>query len=611
MRGSIDAFVLAKLRQNGLQPAPEADRATLIRRLSFDLLGLPPDPGDVANFLSDESPDAYERVVERMLASPHYGERWAQHWLDVVRFAETEGFEYDRSMHGSWRFRDYVIQAFNNDKPYDRFVLEQLAGDEIGPDDEEAQIAAGLHRLGPVRRNAGNQEVASSRNEVLTERTDMVGAAFLGLTVGCARCHDHIFDPIRQRDYYRLQAFLAGTQEHQIILAPQEEQDAWQAKTDAIKEEVKKVKEVLKDLKGDEKKRKQEEVNKRVKELEADLPKPLPAIASIRNDPEKLTPIHVLQRGDYDSKGEQVGMRFPGVFLPDGAREMPPETPKPKTKLAQWLTEPDHPLTARVMVNRLWVWHFGNGIVNTPNDFGLNGDRPSHPELLDYLANQFVESGWRVKTLHREILLSSTYRQSSHSPVTRQATAKDPNNRLLWRFGRRRLEAEEIRDALLAVSGKLNRKAGGKSVIVPVEEALVKLLYKPDQWKVAEDPAERFRRSVYLIAKRNLRLPFMEVFDQPGLLTTCAGREASTHAPQALELLNGRLSNELAGHFAERLKREVGGDPTQQVVRAYLLAAGRAPADEELRLGVEFLADQPLKEFALAVFNLNAFLYVN
>ena len=611
VRNPIDAFVLAKLRENGLQPAPEADRATLIRRLSFDLLGLPPDPGDVADFLTDKSPDAYERLVDRTLKSPHYGERWAQHWLDVVRFAETEGFEYDRSMQGSWRYRDYVIQAFNHDKPYDRFVLEQLAGDEIGPDSQETQIAVGLHRLGPVRRNAGNQEVASSRNEVLTERTDMVGAAFLGLTVGCARCHDHMFDPIRQRDYYRLQAFLAGTQEHQIILAPQEEQDAWQAKTDAIKEEVKKLKESLGDLEREEKKRKQKEVNKRVKELEAGLPEPLPAIASIRNDPEKRTPIHILQRGDHDNKGEQVGMRFPGVFLPDGAAEMPPDTPNPKAKLAQWLTEPDHPLTARVMANRLWTWHFGNGIVNTPNDFGFNGERPSHPELLDYLANEFVESGWSVKALHRKILLSSTYRQSSHSSVARQATAKDPENRLLWRFSRRRLEAEEIRDAMLAVSGKVNRKAGGESVIVPVEEELVKLLYKPSQWKVAQDPTEHFRRSVYLIAKRNLRLPFMEVFDQPALLTTCARREASTHAPQALELLNGRLSNQLAGHLAERLQREVGGDRTQQVERAYLLAAGRAPTQDELRLGVQFLAHQPLKEFALAVFNLNAFLYVN
>ncbi len=611
VRDPIDAFVLAKLRENALQPAPEADRATLIRRLSFDLLGLPADPGDVADFVSDKSPDAYARLVDRMLESPHYGERWAQHWLDVVRFAETEGFEYDRSIHGSWRFRDYVIEAFNNDKPYDRFVLEQLAGDEIGPDNQETQIAAGLHRLGPVRRNAGNQEVASSRNEVLTERTDMVGAAFLGLTVGCARCHDHMFDPIRQRDYYRLQAFLAGTQEHQIILAPQEEQDAWQAETDGIKEEVKKVKEALKDLEGEEKKRKQKEVSAKVKELEAGLPEPLPAIASVRNDPEKRTPIHVLQRGDHNTKGEQVGMRFPGVFLPDGAPEMPADATNPKTKLAEWLTEPDHPLTARVMANRLWTWHFGNGIVNTPNDFGVNGERPSHPELLDYLANEFVESGWSVKALHRKIVLSSTYRQSSHSPMARQATAKDPENRLLWRFSRRRLEAEEIRDTMLAVSGKLNRKAGGESVIVPVEEELVKLLYKPYQWKVAEDPEEHLRRSVYLIAKRNLRLPFMEVFDQPALLTTCAVRQASIHAPQALELLNGRLSNDLAGHLAERLQREVGGDPTQQVVRAYLLAAGRPPTDEELRLGVEFLADQPLKEFALAVFNLNAFLYVN
>ena len=611
IRGPIDAFVLAKLRENGLQTAPEAGRATLLRRLSFDLLGLPPDTRDVADFLTDTSAEAYDNLVDRMLESPHYGERWGQRWLDVVRYAETEGFEYDRTMHGSWRFRDYVIKVFNDDKPYNQFVLEQLAGDEIGPDRRETQIAAGFHRLGPVRRNAGNQEVASSRNEVLTERTDIVGAAFLGLTVGCARCHDHMFDPIRQKDYYGLQAFLAGTQEHQIILASQDVQDAWQAKTDAIKEKVKKLKETLKDLEDEEKERKKEEVNKKVKELEAGLPEPLPAIASIQNDPEKRTPIHVLQRGEPTAKGDRAGPRVLGVLLPEGAGELPHDLENPKEVLAEWITGPDNPLTARVMANRVWAWHFGNGIVKTANDFGMNGDRPSHPELLDYLANEFVESGWSVKALHRMILLSSTYRQSSQSPIARHGTAKDPENRLLWRFSRRRLEAEEVRDAMLAVSGRLNPKAGGESVIIPVEKELVNLLYKPDQWKVAEDPREHFRRSVYLIAKRNLRLPLMEVFDQPALLTTCARRESSTHAPQALELLNGRLSNQLAGHLAERLQREVGGDPTQQVERAYLLATGRAPGEEELRLGVEFLEDQPLEEFALAIFNLNAFLYVN
>ena len=611
VRNSIDAFVLEKLKEKGLRPAPEADRATLIRRVTFDLIGLPPSPGEVADFVFDRSPNAYEKVVDRLLASQHYGERWGQRWLDLVRFAETEGFEYDRTMHGSWRFRDYVVRAFNDDKPYDQFVREQLAGDEIGPDNREMQIAAGFHRLGAVRRNAGNQEVASSRNEVLTERTDIIGAAFLGLTVGCARCHDHMFDPIRQKDYYRLQAFLAETQEHQIVIAPQEEQDYVKSTTERIEKQIKKLRGETKGLKGEEKEAAEKKIQARIKELESQIPKPLPAIASIRNDREKRSPIHVLERGNYDSKGEEVGMRPLGVLLPDGVPELPRDTLNPRTRLAHWLTDPQHPLTARVAVNRMWASHFGNGIVNTPNDFGFMGDRPSHPELLDHLANAFVDGGWKVKSMHRMMVLSSTYRQSSHSPGETRAVEADPQNRLLWKFNRRRLEAEEIRDAMLAVSGKLNPKRGGESIMIPVEQELVDSLYKPHQWQVAKNSEDHYRRSVYLIAKRNLRLPFMEVFDQPALMTSCAHREASTHAPQALELLNGRTSNELAEAFAKRLVREVGTDPAQQAERAYLLTTGRMPGETEKRLAVAFIEKQPLREFALAMFNLNSFLYVN
>lgn len=611
VRNSVDAFVLRKLKEEGLRPAPEADRATLIRRVTFDLTGLPPSPGEVADFVSDNSPDAYEKVVDRLLASHHYGERWGVRWLDVVRFAETEGFEYDRMVHGSWRYRDYVIQSFNNDKPYDQFVREQIAGDEIGPDKPEMQIAAGFHRLGAVRRNAGNQEVASSRNEVLTERTDIIGAAFLGLTVGCARCHDHMFDPIRQKDYYRMQAFLAATQEYQIVVAPEEEQKYVEETTKRIDREIKKLRGTTKGLEGDEKKAAQEKIRAQIEDLKAQIPKPLPAIASIKNDPEKRTPIHILERGNYDSKGDPVGMRPLGVLLPDGTPEFPEDIPNPKEQLANWLTDPEHPLTARVAVNRIWAFHFGNGIVNTPNDFGFMGDRPSHPELLDHLANTFVDGGWKMKPMHRMMVLSSTYRQSSMSTDEASANKKDPENRLLWKFNRRRLEAEELRDTMLAVAGKLNPEAGGKSIMIPVEQELVESLYKPDQWQVTQDPEEHNRRSVYLIAKRNLRLPFMEVFDQPALMTTCAAREASTHAPQALELLNGRTSNQLAEALAKRLVREVGTNPEQLTERAYLLAMGRMPTDDEKKLAVEFIENQPLREFTLAVFNFNSFLYVN
>jgi hypothetical protein len=603
----IDAFVLRKLTENGLRPAPEAARATLIRRLYFDLWGLPPSPAEIADFVNDPSPDAYEKLVDRLLASPHYGERWAQHWLDVVRFAETEGFEYDRHLAGMWRYRDYVIESFNEDKPYDQFVREQVAGDEIGPEAQETLIAAGLHRLGAVRRNAGNQEVASSRNEVLTERTDIIGSAFLGLTVGCARCHDHMFDPIRHKDYYRLQAFLAATEENNIVLASEQEQEAWKALVKEKEDEIKELRKQLDELEGEEKGR----LHQRIRNLEVSLPDPLPTIATIKNDYEHQTPIHVLERGDYSKKKDQVGPRVLGVLLPEGAAELDAYSKDLRTRLAGWLTGPNHPLTARVMVNRFWMYHFGQGIVNTPNDFGFNGDRPSHPELLDYLANEFVAGGWRAKPIHRMIVLSKAYRQSGDSPLAQAAAEKDPENRLLWHFARRRLEAEEIRDALLAVSGELNPAMGGQSIMVPVDEQLVELLYKPAQWKVPEDESEHHRRSVYLIAKRNMRLPFMEVFDQPALLTSCARRESSTHAPQALELLNGPLANALAEALVERLRKEAGDDPRQVVERAYLLAAGRLPEQSELRLAVEFLKTQPLREFALAMFNLNDFLYVN
>jgi len=606
VRNPIDAFVLARLRKSGLRPAPLADRRTLIRRVYFDLTGLPPAPADVEAFANDRSPAAWENLVDRVLASPRYGERWAQHWLDVVRFAESDGFEYDTHRPDAWRYRDYVIQSFNEDKPYDRFLREQLAGDELDPANQEMLVAAGLQRLGALRKNAGNQEVASSRNEVLTEMTNIVGSGMLGVTLGCARCHDHKFDPIRQKDYYRIQAYFAAAQEKEIPLAGAEEQKAWKERKEAVEGEVKKLRASMRGLRGDAR----TQMEKKVKEVEERMPDPLPAMFTIANDFEKASPIHLLARGDYAHKGERVGMRPLGVLLADGAPELPASTKAPRAELAGWITEPQNPLTARVMVNRLWHYHFGRGIVATPNDFGRMGSRPSHAELLDWLATQFVENGWRMKPIHRLILMSSTYRQSSQTPLADAAAQKDPDNALLWKFSRRRLEAEEIRDAALAVAGRLNAKAGGPSVIVPVDPELVNLLYKPSQWAITKDATEHDRRSVYLIYKRNLRLPMLEVFDAPDLQTSCARRESSTHAPQALELMNGDFNNEMARALAARLDREASGADAQ-VDLAYRLAAGRAPTAQEKRAAVEFLKTQPLREFALAMLNLNAFLYVN
>jgi Protein of unknown function (DUF1553)/Protein of unknown function (DUF1549) len=606
VKSPIDAFILARLKKENLRPSPEADRTTLVRRLYFDLTGLPPTPKEVAQFAADKSPDAYSKLIDQLLNSPHYGERWGQHWLDVVRFAETDGFEYDTHRKDAWRYRDYVIRAFQNDKPYDRFLTEQLAGDEIAPKEDETLVAAGFNRLGPLRKNAGNQEVASSRNEVLTEMTNVIGSALLGVTLGCARCHDHKFDPIRQSDYYRIQAYFAAAQPQDIPRASLEEQAAYKEKSAELEKQVRELRRGMRTATADEKQAR----IKKIEEIQENMPEPPAGLHSMSDDLEHRSPINLLQRGDYQNKGDAVGMRPLGVLLPDGTPELPKDVKQPRAELAKWVADEENPLTARVMVNRIWQYHFGRGIVATPNDFGRMGVRPTHPELLDYLANEFVKSGFSVKHVHRLILNSSAYRQSS-ATVNAAAAEKDPENSLLWKFNRRRLEAEEIRDAMLSVSGQLNAKQGGPSVIVPIDKTLVSALYKPSQWAVNKDPADHSRRSIYLIAKRNLRLPFMEVFDAPDTLGSCPRRESSTHAPQALELLNGDLANQEAEALAKRLVSEAGPDAAKQVNLAYRLVAGRPPQPKELQQSVAFLKSQSPREFALAMLNLNAFLYVN
>ncbi|MBK5294960.1 MAG: DUF1553 domain-containing protein [Acidobacteriia bacterium] len=602
----IDAFVLAKLKKEGLKPSPAADRSTWLRRVTLDLTGLPPAPEQLAAFVNDSSPTAHEKVVDRLLASPSYGERWAQHWLDVVRFGESDGFEYDTHRSDAFRYRDYVAASLQQDKPYDKFITEQLAGDEIDPNNHELRIASGFQRLGSLRKNAGNQEVASSRNEVLTEMTNIVGAAFLGVTLGCARCHDHKFDPIRHKDYYRMQAFFAPVHDSNVVVATDEEKAAWESQKKVVEDEIKDLRRQMKGLKGEERERMQQ----LVRNAEERMPAPPPSLYSVQNDFDKVTPVHVLSRGDYQNKGERVGMRALGVFLPDGAPELPADTKTPRLELARWVANPSNPLTARVMANRIWQHHFGRGIVPTSNDFGRMGGRPSHPQLLDWLADSFVANGWRMKPLHRMIVLSNTYRQASRSPMETAAMGKDPDNAWLWRHSRRRMDAEQLRDSMLAISGQLNLKAGGPSVIVPVDGELVNLLYKPSQWAVTKDASEHNRRSLYLMHKRNLRVPMMEAFDAPDFQTSCARREESTHAPQALELLNGALANRLAQSLAARLDRETK-TPAAQVDRAYRLAAGREPTAKEKQLGIDFLRKQSLREFSLAIMNLNAFLYIN
>jgi hypothetical protein len=603
----IDHFILAALEQQGMERAKPASPASWLRRVTFDLTGLPPTPEEVEAFLADPSEAAYLAVVDRLLSSPHYGERQAQHWLDVVRYAETEGFEYDRLMPGMWRYRDYVIAAFNTDKPYDCFLREQLAGDELDSRDPQLRIAAGFHRLGAVRRNAGNQKVASSRNEVLTERTDIVGSAILGLTVGCARCHDHKFDPISQRDYYRLQAYFAASQEDNISLLEDAEQSRLAGVTAKLEKEISELKEVVATLEGEA----ESKVRQQIEALEAQLPPPGPTICSVRNAWDDFESVRVLRRGDPDLPGDSIGMRPLSILTPAEIQELPPATRQPRSALASHLLAPEHPLTARVMVNRLWLQHFGQGLVKTANDFGRNGSAPSHPELLDYLALAFVESGWKVKAMHRMMVTSQTYRQASQPHSAELSLTIDPDNRWLSHFPRRRLSGEEVRDAMLMIAGVLNRQQGGESVLVPVEAELVEQLYKPSQWEVSPEKHTHTRRSIYLLAKRNLRLPFMEVFDQPSAQTSCAQREQSTHALQALELLNGRLANELAHAFAGRLQQASMNDRDFLIRYAFAACVGRAPSDREQQLAQGFLARNELSEFCLAMYNLNAFLYVD
>jgi hypothetical protein len=603
----IDAFILSRLKKESLRPAPKASKSTLIRRAYFDLTGLPPTPQEIDAFVRDKSPDAWAKLVDKLLTSPEYGEKWGNHWLDVVRFGETDGFEYDTFRNDAWRYRDYVIQAFNSDKPYDQFIREQLAGDEIDPKNEITRTAAGFQRLGAVRKNAGNQAVASSRNETLTEMTNIVGSALLGVTLGCARCHNHKFDPFRHTDYYRIQAYFAGTFENDVSLATPEQQSAWNAKNEEHEKEMKALRDQMKELKGPA----LEKMQAKLAEMKDNPPPPLPAIFSVADDPSKATPIYTLARGDANNKGQQVGPRPLGILLPEDVPELPKDATKPRLQLANWVVDSENPLTARVIVNRIWEYHFGQGIVGTPNDFGRMGLRPTHPELLDFLANQFIETGWHFKSMHRMILMSSAYQQDSIGADEKTAEEKDGDDKLLWKFPRRRLEAEEIRDAALQVAGKLNLKMGGPSVIVPIDQELVNLLYKPSQWTVTPDETDHYRRSIYLLHKRNLRLPFMEVFDGPDFQISCPRREMSTHPPQALELLNGDFSNQMADALADRLVKEAGKDHAKQVDLAYRLAAGRAPSLKEKQLAVAFLQKQPLREFALAVFNLNAFLYVN
>jgi hypothetical protein len=680
IRSPVDAFLLARLDQAGLKPSPATDRATLLRRVTFDLTGLPPTPAETEAFLADASPNAYEKVVDRLLASPHFGERWAQHWLDVARYAESNGYELDAERPHAWRYRDYVVRSLNVDKPYDRFVTEQLAGDLLvhtnqtpeaaaplaglglplnrlllaawtggrhRPTAKEAEwlVAAGFNRCGPVHLVSGNLDAEVQRQEVLTEMTTAVGSAFLGLTVGCARCHDHKFDPLSLADYYRLEAFFAATKPRETDLADAAERADFDRRRREIENQTQPLKKQVADLDRPyrdrltaakraalepafcealdtpaNKRTPQQKVlasqagilikvswdeilaaltpvdrerrgalRARIHELEARLPPPNAAAWTVA-ETVPVPATHVLKRGSLKNKGAVVRPAYPHVLHATATSEN-----LSRLDLARWLTRPDHPLTARVIVNRLWQHHFGRGLVATPNDFGVRGERPTHPELLDWLATELVESGWSLKHLHRLMVLSAAYQQDSR-PLDPEGKRLDPDNRLLWRMNRQRLEGETLRDNVLAVTGTLNPHLGGPMIRVPLEPEVYDLIFtegEPDGlWPVTPDPREHGRRSLYLFAKRNVRLPMLEAFDQPDTLISCPVRPVSTFAPQALILLNGPFMQEQARVFAGRVLRECGDNPTAQIARAHQLALGRPPRAAEVETARTFLDSQ-------------------
>ena len=643
----IDAFVAQRLADKGIALSPRAGKVTLIRRASFDLIGLPPTPAETKAFLEDDSPDSFAKVVDRLLESPHYGERWGRHWLDLARYAESEGFKADETRPNAWRYRDYVINAFNDDKPYDSFVQEQIAGDELWPDDPWARIATTFNRNYPDETNAANLWLR--RQEILQDMTDTVGAVFMGLTYGCAKCHDHKFDPILQADYYRLQAFFANSKANDEVAIWRDEQIAdhkeklavWEETTLETREQIEamlgpKRKQVLDEqfarypqgiqeilLKPAEARtaferqmqqkyawqmeymtnekalagKLQDEEKERYETLAAERdkfahlhPGEIPIGTGIYDLGTEAPPTHILTVANYDKPTKEVQPGFPSILDPEPAKYAPPDglsSTGRRAALAKWLTDPGNPLTPRVMVNRIWHHHFGKGIVTTPSDFGLMGERPTHPELLDWLSGEFVSGGWSIKNMHRLIMTSGAYQQSS---AFREAADKaDPFNRLLWRYPSQRLEAEVIRDSALRVSGLLNPAVGGPSVFPPLPRGMAE---PRGGWQVSEAAAGPQRRSVYIFVRRNARYPMLEAFDMPDTHETCARRDTTMTAPQALIHLNSNQTVEWARAFAGRLIETAGPGRSEQLDLAYEIAYSRPADSAEKDAGLAFLDTQ-------------------
>lgn len=623
VRNDVDRFIGQRLQEQGLPPAPSADRRALIRRVTFDLTGLPPTPEEVAAFVNDPSPDAYERLVEGLLQRPEYGERWARHWLDLVRYADSDGYRADDFRPNAWRYRDYVVRSFNDDKPYDRFVREQLAGDELYPDDPAALTATGYLRHWIYEYN--NRDARGQWDIILNDITDTTADVFLGLGLQCARCHDHKFDPLLQADYFRLQAFFAGLMPRDDLPAATREQQAahaeamkpWLEQTAAIRTQIDELEAPVRAAAAAEaigrfpddvkamihkpvaertpyehqvaelayrqvltewdrlEKRLKGETKDKVLALRKELaafdklkPEPLPAVIAVNDLGPNAAEVKIPKRGTVIEPG------YPTIMDPEPAVITPvegnPNTTGRRSALALWLTDRANPLTARVIVNRMWQQHFGKGLAVNASDFGRLGEAPSHPELLDWLASELMDREWSLKQVHKLIVLSAAYQQATDHPEAATARLKDPENRLLWKGSVRRLDSEQIRDALYAVTGRLqNEQHGGSGA-----------------------PNEQPVRSIYLRQTRNLRNPLLDAFDAPFGISSAASRHITTTPIQSLLMINSQFMLQQAAALQQRLDKTGSAEPVARIHQAYELLYGREPTEAEVASAEAFLIEQ-------------------
>ena len=633
VKNSIDAFILAKLENKGMIPAPHASSRALLRRIYFSLIGLPPTPSEARHFLRDPSPQAYLQKIEDLLSRSDYGVRWARHWLDVVRYADTGGESTDDARSHLWRYRDYVVRAFNQDRPYDRFIKEQIAGDAYQNYGSEAKIGTGfLYQWIPVQRDRSPER----RRDVLNDVVGTTGSAFLGLSLACARCHDHKYDPIPTRDYYRIEAFFAPMllNTTPVPFTPFElahqKPKLWQAKAKAWEDllstrkiwggqKKKEFKQRMKaarlsleqhDLKdwalpindadlstamkeGILFTQEEEEMHRLIRKHGGRFANPnnpgyfKPMAFTASESPIKYSvSTHVLKGGNYLLKGEEVNPGFLSAITGQSDPVSLEGLSNRRKVLAEWVASRDNPLTARVMVNRIWQYHFGKGLVAAPSDFGRNGGGTRHPELIDWLAWQFIESGWSIKAIHRLILQSNVYQQSMRNPKHETYERNDSNNVYLWRRSPIRLEGEAIRDSILAVSGQLNTIKGGPPFFPKIDRLV---LDRAQTWWEPSSSEERNRRTLYMLQCRSLQFPLISVFDGPNIQESCPVRGMTTVTPQVFSLLNSDFSHEQSLAMSKRIIREVGSDVTKQIGRAFWLSFQRFPSQMERKQCLSFL----------------------